>query len=260
MATAILMNTKPHAARHDLESIFYVLIYVATTYKGPENIRKQKDYAVWSSIPVREWFEMQHSFRKMARLRMSHLCDFKGAILHKMDGYFWPLFPFLTNLLNTFFPEHPSTDNDYDNRMTSSTMIDLFNDEYNKLKELESVQMTEKGKRRHLGWAQESCCIVDCNVIQVRVFLLGLLSILKQPQVCLLLYLPSDLKYFCSHFCIIVGSLFTLYPFLITRTLKIILVLVSRRPPTFVTADTAARRFIGGTHGTGIWLGNFIFV
>lgn len=151
MATAILMNTKPHAARHDLESIFYVLIYVATTYKGPENIRKQEDYAVWSSIPVREWFEMQHSFRKMARLRMSHLCDFKGAILHKMDGYFRPLFPFLTNLLNTFFPEHPSTDNDYDNRMTSSTMIDLFNDEYNKLKELESVQMTEKGKRRHLG-------------------------------------------------------------------------------------------------------------
>src|ERR1700678_4287592 len=79
---------------------------------------------------------MQHSFRKMARLRMSHLCDFKGAILHKMDGYFRPLFPFLTNLLNTFFPEHPSTDNDYDNRMTSSTMIDLFNDEYNKLADL----------------------------------------------------------------------------------------------------------------------------
>ena len=145
MATAILMNTKPHAARHDLESIFYVLIYVATTYKGPENIRKQEDYAVWSSIPVREWFEMQHSFRKMAHLRMSHLCNFKGAILHKMDDYFQPLFPFLKNLLRAFFPDCLASEN-YDNRMTYEEMTKLFNDEYNRLKELERLERVKKGQ------------------------------------------------------------------------------------------------------------------
>ena len=42
MATAILMDTKPHAPHHDLESILYVLIYAATVFKGPKSIRKNE--------------------------------------------------------------------------------------------------------------------------------------------------------------------------------------------------------------------------
>ena len=134
------MDTKqhaPHAPRHDLESIFYVLIYAITVFKGPERIRKNGDYDALSSIPVLEWFEMQYSFRHVARLRISHLCDFNNAILDKMEDYFQPLFPFLRKLVHAFFPDHLSSDNNYDNKMNSRMMINLFNDEYNRLKMME---------------------------------------------------------------------------------------------------------------------------
>jgi hypothetical protein len=140
----------PHAPCHDLESIFYVLIYAITIFKGPDRTRKIEDYDALSSIPVLEWFEMEYSFRHMARLRIGHLCDFNNAILNKMDGYFQPLFPFLRKLVHAFFPDHHSTANDYNNKMNAQMMIDLFNEEYNKLKASESkqsVQMTERGKR-----------------------------------------------------------------------------------------------------------------
>ena len=138
------MNTKEHSARHDLESIFYVLIYMTTVYKGPESIRQNKDYDAFSSIPVLEWFEMRHTFRQMARLRLGHLCDFDNAILHKMDDYFQPLFPFFKNLLRAFFPDCLCSDN-YDNGMTYEDMTKLFNDEYNRLKELERLEREKKG-------------------------------------------------------------------------------------------------------------------
>lgn len=146
------MGIQQHSANHDLESIFYVLIYALTIFKGPDSMRKQADYNELSSIPVLDWFRVQslgHSFRDMARMRMGHLADFEGSIVKKMHNFFRPLFPFLNNLFLNFFP-----DRDYlRNQMNHLKMIELFNAEYDKLKAMEENQMTDgspKGKKRHI--------------------------------------------------------------------------------------------------------------
>lgn len=141
ISIAVLMGRKQHQGRHDLESIFYTLIYALTVLKSPGVMRLKADYKTLSSRPpILEWFdlqEMDHSFNAMARRKMGHLCDFDVSIVGKMDRYFQPLAPFLQDLLDTFFPNSKFLDNE----MTHSKMIELFNGEYTRLKAYEDVTM-----------------------------------------------------------------------------------------------------------------------
>jgi hypothetical protein len=139
ISNAVLMRIKPHEGCHDLESIFYTLIYLLTIVKSPGVMRTQMDYDILSSHPpILKWFDvtaMDNSFKDMARLKMGHLCDFDGSILAKMDSYFQPLTPFLLGLLDAFFP----TSKFLDNKMTHSKMIELFDTEYTRLKGMEDL-------------------------------------------------------------------------------------------------------------------------
>jgi len=134
ISIAVLMRLKQHEGCHDLESIFYVLIHVLTIFKGPGVVRTEEDYKKLSSMPpVLEWFDfesMDHSFNRMARQKMGHLSDFKAGILRRMDSYFQPLAPFLQGLFDAFFPNFDY----FDNKMTHSKMIELFDGEYKRLK------------------------------------------------------------------------------------------------------------------------------
>src|SRR5271155_4851867 len=91
ISIAVLMHRKKHEGCHDLESIFYTLIYVLTISKGLGCLRSQADYNMLSSMPyVLKWFDLQpmdYSFNKMAHLKMGHLCDFDLGILEKIDHY-----------------------------------------------------------------------------------------------------------------------------------------------------------------------------
>jgi len=149
ISIAVLMRRKQHEGCHDLESIFYSLIYALTIFKGPGVMRLEADYKTLSSMPpVLEWFnlqEMDHSFNAMARRKMGHLCDFDVSIVGKMDSYFQSLAPFLQDLLDAFFPNSKFLDN----KMTHSKMIELFDGEYTRLKAYEDVTM-QKGKRKRM--------------------------------------------------------------------------------------------------------------
>ena len=143
------MRLKPHAGNHDLESIFYALIYALTVFKGPGARRKQHDIDALSSIPLLKWFDahmMDNSFKDMARLKMGHLADFENTILSKMDDYFQPLSPFLQTLLHEFFPTREYRSN----QMTHKKMIALFDQEYARLKVVEANKQDgrERKKRR----------------------------------------------------------------------------------------------------------------
>lgn len=143
------MRLKPHEGCHDLESIFYVLIHTLTIFKGPGALRPKADYKKLPSMPpVLDWFDLQsmdHTFNRMARHKMGDLCDFKAGIVGKMHSYFQPLAPFLQGLFDAFFPN--SHFDYFDNKMTHSKMIELFEGEYKRLKANEDVTM-QKGKRK----------------------------------------------------------------------------------------------------------------
>jgi hypothetical protein len=147
IANAVLLRLQQHAGNHDLESIFYALIYALTAFKGPGIRRSQIDIAALSSIPVYKWFDnysMNNSFKDMARLKMGHLSDFEHTILSKMDDYFQPLSPFLTTLFHEFFPTR-----DYRcNQMTHDKMIALFSNEYARLKAIDEASRQDGPERK----------------------------------------------------------------------------------------------------------------
>jgi hypothetical protein len=147
IANAVLLRLQQHAGNHDLESIFYTLIYALTAFKGPGIRRNQSDMDALSSIPVLKWFDtsiMDNSFKDMARLKMGHLSDFEDTILSKMDDYFQPLSPFLKTLFHEFFP---TRDYRY-NQMTHEKMITLFNDEYARLKVIDEANKQDGPERK----------------------------------------------------------------------------------------------------------------
>ena len=69
-----------HSAKHDLESLFYVLLYISTLYSGPQQKMGAAELRqAHSSVPILEWVEpeaFQKSFRYMGRLKISHLSTF----------------------------------------------------------------------------------------------------------------------------------------------------------------------------------------
>jgi hypothetical protein len=134
------MNKEEHAGKHDLESIFYALLYALTTFKGPAELRTKQDFIELSSRPpVLDWFEinvLRSSFNKLACTKIGHLFDFEKGILKKMDPYFNGLRPFLRTLFNATFPDGPHRSC----HLSHDMMINLFDVEYKRLLALEEKE------------------------------------------------------------------------------------------------------------------------
>lgn len=116
MAISLLMKGAEgviHEARHDLESLFYVIIYCATMLKGPHQCwRVEDDFKSYTSVPLKDWFGLQgmeRSYAHMGRVKMGHLEDFEGSIVGKMDKYFSPLFLGIQTLRDVAFPRAKDT-------------------------------------------------------------------------------------------------------------------------------------------------------
>lgn len=133
MAISLLLSEAEgviHEPRHDLESLFYVLIYCATMLKGPHGSwRVEDDFRSHISVPMREWFGldgMESSYARMGRLKLGHMADFERAIIRRMDPYFSPLFSGLRILRDNAFPVQENT---YVNsQLGHDGTIKIFND------------------------------------------------------------------------------------------------------------------------------------
>ena len=99
MSIALLMNGAEgviHEVKHDLESLFYVVIYCAMMLKGPHGSwQVDEDFKSYTSMPMKEWFSlvgMEFSYAHMGRLKLSHMEDFDCSIIQRMDCYFFQAF------------------------------------------------------------------------------------------------------------------------------------------------------------------------
>ena len=140
IANAVFLRLETHQGKHDLESIFYILIYARTVFKGPRSLRVQQDCDLSRSTPsVLKRFDYKitrQSLKDVARLKLGHLAKFDDTILSKMVLYFNPLKPFLRSLV---VAASPTRDYRYC-QMSHETMIKLFNDQYHVLKRLVANQ------------------------------------------------------------------------------------------------------------------------
>jgi hypothetical protein len=90
---------------HDLESIFYVLLYICTLYKGPDATKRSlQDLDEMSSVPINGWFVMHKRFRDLADKKKGQLSQFETRFLRRFPPYFDDLRTCMSRLWDVLFP------------------------------------------------------------------------------------------------------------------------------------------------------------
>ena len=107
----ILLYGTPHRVVHDLESVFYVLLFICTHLKGPQNdisdppLFGNNNDELKHPSPMREWLQ-QTSFSVLGHLKYSHMAHhFELLILPHISPYFNPLKPHLRRLWHALHPQ-----------------------------------------------------------------------------------------------------------------------------------------------------------
>ena len=125
-----------HEPRFDLESLFYVLIYLCINLKGPENrVRPTDDMSKFKSFPVAEWFKADGSFRCLGRAKLSQLQTFEDSIVPYISPYFWDVLPCIRKFHKALCPG-----GDWRNSpITHHQVISIFEEALGSFPEVENI-------------------------------------------------------------------------------------------------------------------------
>lgn len=128
MAVAVLENYMAHTAISDTESVFYVLIWIASLYAGPLGAKrlKTKDFSFETSF-LSDWCPEgkvdDRVLKRIADMKGGILRDpatFERRILSQIHKYFIPLTNCLKALRAVFFP--PAKTEPVDLRVLTPTL------------------------------------------------------------------------------------------------------------------------------------------
>lgn len=92
-----------HELRHDLESLFYVVIWICFTRKGPNNDVRNLDYR--KSL-LQDW--NTDTLKKIYFAKVASVCTllwFSKRVLEGIDSYFQPIAPVLIRLRSLLMPD-----------------------------------------------------------------------------------------------------------------------------------------------------------
>ena len=107
---------------HNVESIFYVMLYMCMMYKGLGLKQTQKDLKALQPFAIDNWF-MPEPFYKLSFIKAGHLRNFQQYFVSKFTPYFAEFGDLMTSLLRTLFPN-----NDMNNCLaTHDAMLELLN-------------------------------------------------------------------------------------------------------------------------------------
>lgn len=109
MAIEILLQkgiTFHHCLRHDLESLFFVIIWICSHMEGPEV--ECKDV---SKLLIRKWSDLEASLQHLGHVKLAHIDDMKEAILPYIPSYWDDFKPFIWELKQAFFPTRAADPN-----------------------------------------------------------------------------------------------------------------------------------------------------
>jgi serine/threonine protein kinase len=156
MAIELLMRKSKirHAIHHDLESLFFVLIYICTNLSGPGAIRTREELKVHSSIPLSAWFKASSSLHEVGISKAGAFCQFDENILKPFAPYFEDLKPCILKLFNAMYIEKPGTPAP----ISHEKMIEIFNETLDELPhetisipKFESLSVTSSSRVRKLS-------------------------------------------------------------------------------------------------------------
>jgi hypothetical protein len=102
MAIEILLQrgrTFHHCLRHDLESLYFVIIWICSHMEGPEVERKKT-----ADLAIRKWSDMEAPLKHLGHVKLAHIDDMKDTILPEITSYWEDFKPFIWELKNAFFP------------------------------------------------------------------------------------------------------------------------------------------------------------
>ncbi|KAG6824078.1 hypothetical protein H0H92_008056, partial [Tricholoma furcatifolium] len=107
MALPLLLHASPHRVAYDLESLFYVLVYVCTNYEklDPPVVRERGLLSASSRYaPISAWFQAL-PFRDLGCLKFTQLhFNMEGFVLEYVSKYFHPLRDALRKLWIALYP------------------------------------------------------------------------------------------------------------------------------------------------------------
>ena len=118
-----------HHPRHDLESFFYVLLFICMKYKGPGTKRTNANLEAFQSFGIQDWFTWDSTFKQLADSKVSQMTHFDCAFMTKFNPYFEDLKDCLTSMYNTIF----ATKNFWENTADHPAVLRILQETYNKL-------------------------------------------------------------------------------------------------------------------------------
>jgi hypothetical protein len=158
MSTELLLSQIPvfHKPSHDLESVFFIFVYLCTNLGGPNVPRSATELQILKTLPMASWFNAASSMERLGSDKMASMLLFEQRILPYFAGYFEDLKPCARQLYNTFYP---NSDVLIQHRVNIShdEIIRIFNETLETLPPAPSGppdqadQVNQVGLKRHLG-------------------------------------------------------------------------------------------------------------
>jgi protein kinase-like protein len=155
MAVELLISQTPvfHKPRHDLESIFFVLVYLCSNLSGPQVPRPLSELQKLQSLPIASWFNPAFSIERLGADKISALMLINQRITPYFSEYFNDLKPCALKLYHALFPTfqsllHPP-------EISHDDIIQIFDDTLKDLPAVDRIPTPSSGpsrqRKRSLG-------------------------------------------------------------------------------------------------------------
>jgi hypothetical protein len=106
MALEVLAHADDHpiqqTPQHDLESIFYVLLYICSKFKGPKNLKRSSKED--KGLDINAWFSAVDSYHALWLKKFGALSRFEELFISKFMPYFVNLGDCILGLWNELYP------------------------------------------------------------------------------------------------------------------------------------------------------------
>jgi hypothetical protein len=154
IAIELLLFGSSHRVAHDIESLFYVLLFICTHLGGPNNtIRSPPLYGTSCKHPsvMKNWL-CSTNLVELGFMKFSHMVFFEDTILPGISPYFEPLKQHLSSLWNTIVPQpRPSLGKEFVHSVvTCHDIIKVFKEillDQSLISNAEEAAATTLGKR-----------------------------------------------------------------------------------------------------------------
>jgi hypothetical protein len=155
MSIELLISRSPvfHKARHDIESVFFVFIYLCTNLSGPGVPRPLQELQELRSLPIASWFNPISSMERLGADKLSAMALIDQRIIPYFAEYFDDLKPCALDLYRAIYPSFSSLVHPTD--ISHDAIIQIFDRTLENLPEVDSLPIaslrTPRVRKRSLG-------------------------------------------------------------------------------------------------------------